>query len=579
MPISNFPKGFAQGVTIRGMPLQVAHPGKVFWVNNSTVLPPGGIGGSDGNDGTYLRPFSTLDYAIGRCTAGRGDIIMVMPGHAENIASAAAIALDVSGVAIVGLGQGELRPIFSLITATTATFKITGANTTLRNLVFKCNIASLATELQIQALDVTISECEFREGSASGLGFIEVGSGDNDSDRLHIEQCKFYSTGSNQDHFIEILKDMIQIRILDCEGTGDCDEGCIAIPAGGNACLDLQIKGGTYRNTQTNIAAISINGTTCTGVIKDVLLITDTQASALDNGSLATDNVKWADETDQVSSTVVLAPSDSVSNAIGVDDADNAFASTNVVADRDGSVLERLEHILDCIVDDETTNALGVNDADNAFDSTNVVANRDGSILERTEYLYDLLVDDETTNALGVNDADNAFVSSSVVANRDGSLLERSEFLMNHVTQGLAVASVDLSAASPRTIYTITGGPILIHFLGIKITAACSANAALVNFNSVPTVGSPTVISKVACAPDLQSAAAGDWFAIGGGSAEVAIKYATGTTLPDIQSGTSGGIIVDAGTITVVMSTDNLTTGTATAYMAFTPLSAGVTVA
>ncbi len=345
--MSNYPNGFKNGLTVRGVPLTVSNPGKSFWVNNSTKLPDKGIGGSNGNDGSYLRPFSTIDYAIGQCKAGRGDKIFVMPSHAETISAAAGIALDVSGAALIGLGDGELRPILSLATATTATFKVTGANCSLHNFIFKCNIASLATCLQLQATDFYASNCEFREGTGSGLGFIEVGAADADSDRFCFDSCKFYSTGANQDHFIEILKDMVSGRVLNCEGDGDCDEGCIAIPAGGNACLDLQIKGGTYRNSQTNIAAISINGTSCTGVIQDVLLVTDTQASALDNGSLATDNVRWADETDQVASTPVLAPTDSVSNALGVNDADNAFSSSSVVANLDGSVLERLEALMD----------------------------------------------------------------------------------------------------------------------------------------------------------------------------------------------------------------------------------------
>jgi len=74
MSTSNYPNGFPNGVIIRGMPLQQAYSGQVFWVNNSSVLPPNGIAGSNGNKGTYLQPFATLDYAVGRCTAGRGDI-------------------------------------------------------------------------------------------------------------------------------------------------------------------------------------------------------------------------------------------------------------------------------------------------------------------------------------------------------------------------------------------------------------------------------------------------------------------------------------------------------------------------
>ncbi len=347
MPFSNFPNGFANGVTVRGVPIHVAHPGKVFYVNNSSVLAPGqSVGGSNGNDGTYNRPFSTIDYAIGRCTAARGDIIYVMPGHAETVDAAGDIALDVSGVAVVGLGEGELRPILTFDGSdTTPTVTISAANTTWKNMVHKCNEASLATMIHVTATDVTIEDCEFRDGTQSGLGFVSIGTADNDADRCHVRRCKFYAPGANQDHAIEVLKDMIQMRFEDLEATGDYDEGCIALPAAANACLDLHIKRCVLRNTLTNVAAISINGTSCTGVIQDCLLVTDTQASALDNGSLATDNVRWADETDQVSATEVLAPVDSAANVLGADDADNAFASTNVASNRDGSVLERLEHL------------------------------------------------------------------------------------------------------------------------------------------------------------------------------------------------------------------------------------------
>jgi hypothetical protein len=81
MGISSFPNGFAQGVSIRGVPVDVPHPGQVFWVNNSSVLAEGGITGSNGNDGTYRKPFASIDYAIGKCKANRGDVIYVMPGH------------------------------------------------------------------------------------------------------------------------------------------------------------------------------------------------------------------------------------------------------------------------------------------------------------------------------------------------------------------------------------------------------------------------------------------------------------------------------------------------------------------
>jgi len=52
----------------------------------------------------YYSPLPTLDYAIGKCTAGRGDTIYVCPGHAETLATASAVTFDVDGVEVVVLG-------------------------------------------------------------------------------------------------------------------------------------------------------------------------------------------------------------------------------------------------------------------------------------------------------------------------------------------------------------------------------------------------------------------------------------------------------------------------------------------
>lgn len=173
---SNFPGGFAQGVTIRGVPLTLTNPGKVFWVYNGTALQGGQRGGSDGNKGTYDSPFSTLDYAVGQCTAGRGDIIFIKPGHAETIASAAAIALDVAGISVVGLGKGASRPTFTWSTAA-STATVAASNITLHNLLF---IGSMATTFTVTAFsnanavvanDFTIDSCEFRDLDATH-GFI-----------------------------------------------------------------------------------------------------------------------------------------------------------------------------------------------------------------------------------------------------------------------------------------------------------------------------------------------------------------------------------------------------------------------
>ncbi len=167
MPISNYPGGFPAGLTVRGVPIMQSHPGKVFWVNNSSVLADGGIGGSDGNNGTYTKPWRTIDYAIGRCRAGRGDIIMVMPGHSETVSAAGGITLDVDGVAIVGLGTGTARPLLTFDTANTARISWTADNCSLKNIRLVGNFLSIATAiLNSGGAGWTVEGCDFSDTSA-----------------------------------------------------------------------------------------------------------------------------------------------------------------------------------------------------------------------------------------------------------------------------------------------------------------------------------------------------------------------------------------------------------------------------
>ena len=166
---SNFPHGFANGITIRGMPLSVSHPGEVFFVNNSGVLPTGGIGGSDGNKGTYHEPWSTLEGAMnnGKVRASRGDVIFAMPGHAETISTATALNMDKAGVAWIGLGTGALRPTLTFDTATSAAISWTADYCSIQNFNLTGNFLSVAAAiLNSGGAGMTVENCRFADTSA-----------------------------------------------------------------------------------------------------------------------------------------------------------------------------------------------------------------------------------------------------------------------------------------------------------------------------------------------------------------------------------------------------------------------------
>ena len=260
--MSNFPNGFTSGVTIRDIPITVAHPGKVFWVNNSSVLPDKGVAGSDGNPGTYLRPFKTVDYAIGRCTASRGDIIMVMPGHAENIAGASGITSDVAGVAIVGLGAGSLRPTFTF-TATASTWVVSAANCSFVNIILQAGIADVVTALSLTgAADGTSFEhIESYEGAAAGTyNFVDVITLATGANNLSWKDCKFIGNDTNNDAFITgVAHDGFYID--NCMFHSNVAQAAVhgLIVTSGN-CTNMRIKNSDFRSNIDGALFIDFNG-------------------------------------------------------------------------------------------------------------------------------------------------------------------------------------------------------------------------------------------------------------------------------------------------------------------------------
>lgn len=177
-------------VEIAGVPILQTHPGEVFWVNNSTVLPKKGRGGSNGNKGSYLSPFATLDFAVGRCTASRGDIIMVMPGHAETLSAADAIDLDVVGVSVIGLGNGTNRATFTMDDAA-GEITVGANNVTIENIIVNASVTVVLKGINVEAAvnNVTIRGCTFGVDIAGTDEFLHTISFENGSTDSLIENC------------------------------------------------------------------------------------------------------------------------------------------------------------------------------------------------------------------------------------------------------------------------------------------------------------------------------------------------------------------------------------------------------
>jgi hypothetical protein len=216
MPKSNYPGGFAYGVTIRNVPIVNSYAGNIYWVD--------GTNGAAANPGTFNQPVSTLSAAVGKCTANQGDIIMVKPGHAEFV-SAATTLLSTAGIAIVGLGVGSNRPTLTLDTAATANLPITAANISIKNFLFKFNFSDIASVFTATGTstptDFCLDTCEFRDTSSilNALTIVTGNATAHSMDGLTVMNCTISSLGTTAaTTAIKLLSVTDRVNLLDNYG-------------------------------------------------------------------------------------------------------------------------------------------------------------------------------------------------------------------------------------------------------------------------------------------------------------------------------------------------------------------------
>lgn len=258
MGFSNYPDGFLNGITVRGIPILNTYAGNVFWVDS-------GIG-SNGNSGKLpTQPFATIDYAVGRCTANNGDIIMVAPGHAEVVSAAGGLDLDVAGITIIGLGRGATQPTVTLDTATTADVDVDAANITVANIHFRANFADIVAAIDVNATDFSLLGCRFTEVATDMNALIWVqDAAAAGSDRITIEGCHAIALDAANTHFVNfagtgtghIIKDNILIG----------DWGTMAIGGAGVITACTIINNMISNAASTSDACINL-AATATGVV------------------------------------------------------------------------------------------------------------------------------------------------------------------------------------------------------------------------------------------------------------------------------------------------------------------------
>lgn len=227
--ITKYPNGFANGVAIRGVPILNTYAGNIWWVDS-------GIG-SDGNNGkSAAKPFATIDYAVGRCTASNGDIILVAPGHTESVIAAGGLDLDVAGITIVFLGNGSNRATIDFGTAVTADMDIDAANITLINPRFTASLDALTGPIDVNAANFTINDGEWVDGT--GIDTTDCIVADANADTMTIDGWKYIAgdeAGTQKQSNIQIGAAtnpvLRNIEIVGDFGTGPIENGTAWVDA------------------------------------------------------------------------------------------------------------------------------------------------------------------------------------------------------------------------------------------------------------------------------------------------------------------------------------------------------------
>lgn len=146
--LTNFPNGVTSfGVPVMGGSTVPTTTGNYWFVSSIT--------GASANSGKNpSQPFATLAQAVSAATANNGDVIILMPQHAETLASAAAITISKAGLYIIGLGAGGQRATFTWSTSTAAQMIISGAQTVFDNVVWDFT----GIDAVVAAVSVTASD-------------------------------------------------------------------------------------------------------------------------------------------------------------------------------------------------------------------------------------------------------------------------------------------------------------------------------------------------------------------------------------------------------------------------------------
>lgn len=212
------------------------------------------------------KPLATLDYAVGLMVASEGGIVFLAPGHAETLA-ATQIDIDVAGVTVIGIGEGQLTPTITYSTAADS-IDIGAAGVTINNVRFNPSVTDILIAVDVEAAvtDFHLIDCEFMEGDAGADEFVvmvDLKSG-NDDTVIRGNTFRTAAAGAGCTDGIILTAGSARVRI---EGNVAVGNWSSAFLSDGAACTNIFVQGNTMK-VKDGEPGIELN-TATTGIIAD----------------------------------------------------------------------------------------------------------------------------------------------------------------------------------------------------------------------------------------------------------------------------------------------------------------------
>lgn len=209
--------------------------GEVYYVDSNT-------GASTNGGKSWDNAMATVDQAINKCTANRGDIILIAPNHAEDIDANTDLVPDVDGVYIIGLGEGTDRPTFTFKTDTGANIPISGDNVTIKNILCISDIDSIVAGITVSGSD---ADLDFTWRDVTDKEAITIVLTTADADRLKLKlKVEGQTGGDAQVSAVKLIGvDSGQIQ-LDYYGKSSTS----VVEFHTTACTNIQVKGFVYNS-------------------------------------------------------------------------------------------------------------------------------------------------------------------------------------------------------------------------------------------------------------------------------------------------------------------------------------------